>query len=132
MGASTSRAKLYFKASRRGYRSETPPKNRRRRPEAPVAWVKSPVFGGLTADGDPIIGGRRRAPHPNPDDELTCPADPVRRKSRGLPQFTRLLGGGYSFLPGMTAIEYIAAERGETGQNHQPHQHSPARSSARS
>jgi deferrochelatase/peroxidase EfeB len=75
------------------------------------AWVKSPVFGGLTADGDPIIGGRRRAPQPNHDDEFTCPADPVRRKYRELPQFTRLLGGGYFFLPGMTAIKYIAAER---------------------
>jgi deferrochelatase/peroxidase EfeB len=71
------------------------------------AWVKSPVFGALTAESDPIIGVRHAPPLDKPIDEFTCPADPVRRKYRGVPQFTRLLGGGYFFLPGIKALRYL-------------------------
>jgi deferrochelatase/peroxidase EfeB len=74
------------------------------------AWVKSPVFGGLTAENDPLIGARGDLITPKAD-EFTCPADPVRRKYRGMPQLTKLLGGGYFFLPGLRALRYIASDR---------------------
>ena len=72
------------------------------------AWVKSPTFAGLTADADPLLGPRNTSPHPNPDDEFTCPADPVRRKYKRLPRFTTLVGGAYFFLPGLRALRYLA------------------------
>lgn len=75
------------------------------------AWVKSANFAALDRDGDPLIGARHPAPHPNANDEFTCPADPVRRKYRAMPAFTRLLGGGYFFMPGLKALRYIATDR---------------------
>ena len=74
------------------------------------AWVSSANFAGLFKDGDPLIGARRPAPDENTNDEFTCQAHPVRRKYKGLPQFTRLIGGGYFFLPGINALRFIARQ----------------------
>ena len=36
------------------------------------------------------------------------PAEPVRRRLTGLPQFVRTRGGAYFFLPGISALRYLA------------------------
>jgi Dyp-type peroxidase family len=72
------------------------------------AWIHSANFDALFKDGDPISTARRPDGHPNPNDEFTCPAKPVRRKYKHMPQFTRLVGGGYFFLPGIAALRFIA------------------------
>jgi Dyp-type peroxidase family len=76
------------------------------------AWIQSPVFGTLYKDGDPVIGGRRKYPDPNINDEFTVPAEPVRRKYKHMPQFTTLVGGAYFFMPGLKALQYIVREPG--------------------
>jgi Dyp-type peroxidase family len=73
-------------------------------------WVSSANFLGLFNDADPIVGTRRRPPEVNANNEFTCPAEPVRRKYKGLPQFTRLVGGAYFFLPGLKALRFIARD----------------------
>ncbi len=73
-------------------------------------WVSSANFLGLFKDGDPIAAGRRPAGHLNPSDEFTCPDDPVRRKYKAMPAFTRVVGGAYFFLPGAAALRFIAQE----------------------
>ncbi|MBA3393340.1 MAG: peroxidase [Deltaproteobacteria bacterium] len=72
------------------------------------AWINSPNFAAMFRDADPIIGVHRPPPDPNVSDEFTCPAEPLRRKYKGMPQFTRLVGGAYFFLPGMRALRFIA------------------------
>lgn len=72
------------------------------------AWIQSANFDSLCKDGDPIAGARRPAGDENPNDEFTCPATPVRRKYKQMPQFTRLCGGGYFFLPGISALRFIS------------------------
>jgi Dyp-type peroxidase family len=69
-------------------------------------WLQSANFGGLFKDADPLTATRRR--DGNANDDFTCPAVPVRRKYKGLPEFTRLVGGGYFFLPGIAALRFIA------------------------
>ena len=69
-------------------------------------WIQSANFGGLYKDGDPLTATRRTGENAN--DEFTCPAKPVRRKYKGVPQFTTLVGGGYFFLPGIAALRFIA------------------------
>jgi len=69
-------------------------------------WIQSANFGGLYKDGDPLTATRRSGDNAN--DEFTCPAEPVRRKYKGMPQFTTLVGGGYFFLPGIAALRFIA------------------------
>lgn len=74
------------------------------------AWIHSANFAALCKDGDPIAAARRPQGDENPNDELTVPAEPLRRKYKQLPQFTRLVGGGYFFLPGIAALRFIARE----------------------
>jgi hypothetical protein len=70
------------------------------------AWLKSPVFGGLYKDADPF--STRHAEGAHKTDEFTCPAFPVRRKYKSMPQFTYMMGGAYFFLPGIKALRYLA------------------------
>ena len=70
------------------------------------AWINSANFDSMFKDGDPISAARRRGDNAN--DEFTCPATPVRRKYKALPQFTRLVGGAYFFLPGRAALRFIS------------------------
>ena len=72
------------------------------------AWIHSANFDSLYKDGDPISAARRPPGQENPNDEFTCPAEPVRRKYKQMPQFTRLVGGGYFFLPGIAALRFIS------------------------
>lgn len=72
------------------------------------AWIHSANFDSLYKDGDPLVAARRPADHENPNNEFTCPAEPVRRKYKQMPQFTRLVGGAYFFLPGIAALRFIS------------------------
>jgi deferrochelatase/peroxidase EfeB len=72
------------------------------------AWIDSANFDSMYKDGDPISAVRRDSTSPNPNDEFTCPAVPVRRKYKAMPKFTQLVGGGYFFLPGLAALQVIA------------------------
>jgi deferrochelatase/peroxidase EfeB len=76
------------------------------------AWLSSPVFAALCKDADPIVGVHRNKDDDtgNASDEFTCQAEPVRRKYKGLPQFTQLVGGAYFFLPGIKAVRFIAGK----------------------
>ena len=71
------------------------------------SWVNSPKFAGLYADPDPIIGVRSGEPA---GDVFTVPSDPVRRRVVGMPAFVTVRGGGYFFLPGVRALQYLASE----------------------
>jgi Dyp-type peroxidase family len=73
------------------------------------AWIHSANFAGLFKDGDPISAARRLGDE-NPNDEFTCPATPLRRKYTQMPQFTKLVGGAYFFLPGIRALRFIARD----------------------
>ena len=65
------------------------------------SWLNNPHFGGLYAGIDPLghVGGRRRHDHPGPAGK---PAH------QGLPQFVRVRGGAYFFMPGIKALEALA------------------------
>lgn len=79
------------------------------------AWIMSTSFGGLSEEGDPLLGSR--APL------LGCPATDafslaavqgVRPRLAALPRFVTVRGGAYFFLPGIRALRYIAAAGGGT------------------
>jgi deferrochelatase/peroxidase EfeB len=79
------------------------------------AWIHSGTFDSMYKDGDPISGGRSATGSENPNDEFTCPAAPVRRKYKAMPQFSTLVGGAYFFLPGLRALAFIARHPGPVG-----------------
>jgi Dyp-type peroxidase family len=66
-------------------------------------WLNNPTFNGLYDDADPLTAGR-----PPAGGTFTAPARPVRRRYLGLPQFVRTRGGAYFFLPGISALRYLA------------------------
>ena len=67
------------------------------------SWINDPVFNGLHDDTDPLV-----APRATRGSTFVEPAEPVSRRHRDLPEFVRVRGGAYFFLPGLAALRYLA------------------------
>ena len=67
------------------------------------SWLANPSFLGLRREPDPLVGDSAGRCH------FTIPADPVRLRLAGVPTVVTPLGGGYFFLPSLTALARIAA-----------------------
>jgi deferrochelatase/peroxidase EfeB len=67
------------------------------------SWINDPVFDGLHDGPDPLV-----APRADRGGSFVEPALPLRRRHRGLPEFVRMRGGAYFFLPGVSALRYLA------------------------
>ncbi|MCX4094119.1 Dyp-type peroxidase [Nocardia sp. alder85J] len=65
-------------------------------------WINDKTFHELGNEHDPICGAQDGTL------DFTVPRRPIRKVLRGLPAFTTLTGGGYFFLPGITALRYLA------------------------
>jgi deferrochelatase/peroxidase EfeB len=88
-------------------------------------WLQAPSFHGLMDERDPIIGSR----HPDaqtPDDGFSLPTREAPVRFKGMPEFVRMLGGGYFFVPGRSLLQYLASmagsreikRAGETAREH--------------
>ena len=67
-------------------------------------WVQNPRFGTLEGQDDPVVGS---SPVPK---TFTIPGLPSGSEVT-LASFTQALGGGYYFLPGIAALQFIAGGR---------------------
>ncbi|SFI72886.1 Dyp-type peroxidase family [Amycolatopsis sacchari] len=67
------------------------------------SWLNDPTFNGLRDDPDPVV-----APRVREGAVFTEQARPVRVRHRALPEFVRVRGGAYFFLPGIAALRYLA------------------------
>ena len=73
------------------------------------AWSISSAFAGTREQRDPITGHRQsRLLGACADRFMHADAQQLPEKIPGLPQFVTLVGGGYYFLPGLRAIQYLA------------------------
>src|SRR5271163_3112189 len=66
-------------------------------------WINDRTFHELGNEHDPICGTQDGTM------EFKIPNRPIRKVLKGLPAFTTLKGGAYFFLPGLTALRYLAA-----------------------
>jgi Dyp-type peroxidase family len=66
------------------------------------SWLANPGFLGLHREPDPIIGGSGTC-------HVTIPAEPVRLRLTDVPTVVTHVGGGYFFLPSLSALARIAA-----------------------
>lgn len=73
-------------------------------------WVNSPKFDGLYQDDDPIAGDRGGG-HGMPGGTFTVQQEPLRKRVTDLPRFVTTVGGGYFFMPGISAVRYLASLR---------------------
>ena len=74
------------------------------------AWLMSTKFGGLRQESDPLLGNREPLLSGELTSQFSRPdASGPTRKICDLSQFVTVRGGGYFFMPGLSAIRYIAA-----------------------
>lgn len=69
------------------------------------SWLNDPGFNLLDDAADPLVGTRNGS-----GGTFTVPAIPLRKRYRELPQFVRVRGGAYFFLPGINALRFFAQQ----------------------
>ncbi|MCA9890093.1 MAG: peroxidase, partial [Anaerolineae bacterium] len=69
-------------------------------------WANNPHFNGMYQSKDPIIGDNGYAEQPA--SYMHIPDDACRVRTRPLPRFVDVLGGGYFFMPSLTALRFLA------------------------
>lgn len=75
------------------------------------AWMAGTHFGGLHNESDPLLGNRMPGPDGDPTDGFSMPTESgCDVHLAGLPQFVRVVGGAYFFLPGIRALRFLAKE----------------------
>ncbi len=73
------------------------------------AWIMSSKFAGVQNERDPLLGTRSTLLNQAPTDRFRRPdASGPTRLTDALPQFISVKGGGYFFMPGLRALQYIA------------------------
>lgn len=65
------------------------------------SWLSDPRFNGFRHESDPLVSSVE-------NNAFTVQATPVRHRYEGLPRFVTVVGGGYFFLPGISALKYLA------------------------
>ena len=70
-------------------------------------WANNFTFADLCNEVDPLISPRPAEKEPFCN-EFTVPDEPLRRNYKEIPQFTKVVGGAYFFLPGVKALEFLA------------------------
>jgi Dyp-type peroxidase family len=69
-------------------------------------WINSPKFNGLYDNKDPLLGDNNNTP--TGTGSMTIQRSPVRQKVDGIPRFVAVKGGGYFFLPAISALQFLA------------------------
>jgi len=65
-------------------------------------WINDGNFIGIGGERDPIIGRQEEGA------VFTIPLEPVRRRIHGIETFNVLRGGEYFFMPGISALNWLA------------------------
>lgn len=65
-------------------------------------WLSNPGFAGLFCEPDPIMGNG------DGDSWATIPGSPVRLRLPNVPILVTVMGGGYFFLPSLSALARVA------------------------
>jgi len=74
------------------------------------AWVMSTKFNAMTEESDPLLGNRSAIPGCAFTNTFSLPQESgLRTRITGMPQFVTVRGGAYFFLPGLRALQYLAA-----------------------
>ena len=75
-----------------------------------TSWLANPKFSGLDED-DPLVGNRAPLFTGKTSDTFTRPCDSgMPSRATHLKQFVTVRGGGYFFMPGVSALRFIAQQ----------------------
>jgi Dyp-type peroxidase family len=64
-------------------------------------WLQNEKFGRLYDERDPFSSNQESG-------MMTIPMEPLRRCVTGIEKFVTMKGGGYFFMPGVSALEFLA------------------------
>ena len=67
-------------------------------------WCNAEGFSGLRDEKDPLVGDQ-----PEGGGRFTIPQPLLRKRLADIPRFVTMRGGGYFFLPSISALRYLAA-----------------------
>lgn len=85
------------------------------------AWAVSSFFAGTRQQRDPLIGHRQPRVDGSATSAFVLPRESgVHRKISPLPSFVTVRGGGYFFLPGLSAIHYLSQRAQHTADSTSP------------
>ena len=74
------------------------------------AWIMGTKFNAMTGESDPLIGNREGIPGCPVTNTFSAPQETgLNRCITELPQFVTVRGGAYFFLPGLSALRYLAS-----------------------
>ena len=77
-----------------------------------TAWLMRAKFDGMTEESDPLLGDRAPVLGCPLTNTFSVPQNgKLRERVMDIPQFVRVLGGAYFFLPGLRALQYFAKLR---------------------
>ena len=77
-----------------------------------TAWLMRTKFDGMTEESDPLLGDRAPVLGCPLTNTFSVPQNgKLRERVMDIPQFVRVLGGAYFFLPGLRALQYFAKLR---------------------
>lgn len=76
------------------------------------AWIMNSKFNGMSGETDPLLGNRLPIVNGQPTDSFLIPQESgLPRCIGGVPQFVTVRGGAYFFLPGISALRFLATAR---------------------
>lgn len=75
------------------------------------SWVHNEKIGRLYDERDPVASSHENG-------MMTLPLKPLRRCVTGIQSFVTMKGGGYFFLPGVKALEFLAHLKGSQESGH--------------
>jgi deferrochelatase/peroxidase EfeB len=82
------------------------------------AWINSTKFSGLTGESDPLLGNRVVIPGCPVTTGFTIQnSGGLRRRVSGMPQFIKVRGGAYFFMPGIKALRYFGQPESSPGNS---------------
>jgi Dyp-type peroxidase family len=67
-------------------------------------WINNPYFNNLHNERDPLVGYN---PDGGSDRKMTIPQEPIAQKC-SLPNFVTMKGGGYFFVPSLSALRFLS------------------------
>ncbi len=72
-------------------------------------WVNNPKFEELYDERDPITGNHSHPENTKQTGTFTIKQEPIRKRLTDVPEFIKVMGGAYFFMPGIKALSVIAA-----------------------
>jgi Dyp-type peroxidase family len=71
-------------------------------------WINNEKFKGLFEERDPLVANHQNPQDSNHSGTFCIRHDGLRTRITGIPEFVKVKGGAYFFIPGLRALRFLA------------------------